>query len=473
MAEAIYTDKTVDVIESGNNNNDKKEKENTYNKRLQIIHIAVLSLCFLSVFFFLMLGKRSTVSLVEKRELAKLPVFTVSSFMNGEYAAGLSEYYNDTVPFRDSFKGLVSDILSLSGVSYAGATIKGDITKALEDDGDVPESMLPFSFVEETEYSDPPVSDADAKTEPATEPETKPKQDDDDGDDDGILTEGILILKKRGFNLFGGSFKNGKLYAEYVNAYHSDLPDVSVYSLVAPTSQTFYLPKRYADKYGSEPDNFANIRQYLKGVTEIDAYSALLAHQNEDLYFRTDHHWTALGAYYAAQEFAKKANVPFQDLSAYEQEVREGFVGSFYSFTDEAVFKNNPDDFVFYRPKNEYETNYYSTAFKFDHEGPLLVKAYGSALYCTYMGSDSCVVHIKTDCKNGRTLFVMKDSYGNALIPFLTGSFENIFVVDMRYFELNAVQFMKEHGVTDLLFAMCSFSAVGSNFRKIEQNRTQ
>ena len=65
---------------------------------------------------------------------------------------------------------------------------------------------------------------------------------------------------------------------------------------------------------------------------------------------------------------------------------------------------------------------------------------------------------------------IFKDSYGNALLPMLTGSFENIYLCDIRYFDLNAVEFIKNVQATDLLFTMCSFSAAGGNRYSIYNN---
>ena len=83
--------------------------------------------------------------------------------------------------------------------------------------------------------------------------------------------------------------------------------------------------------------------------------------------------------------------------------------------------------------------------------------------YYLVFGMDDRIVHVQTDCKNGRNLVIFKDSYGNALLPVLTGSFENIYLCDIRYFDLNPVAFAKSVKCTDMLFAMCSFSAVGPN----------
>ena len=74
------------------------------------------------------------------------------------------------------------------------------------------------------------------------------------------------------------------------------------------------------------------------------------------------------------------------------------------------------------------------------------------------------MVKIKSPvCKNGRKLMIIKDSYGNALSPLFMSSFEEIYVADLRYMNVNAVDFIQNRGITDVLFAMCSYSAVNSN----------
>ena len=88
--------------------------------------------------------------------------------------------------------------------------------------------------------------------------------------------------------------------------------------------------------------------------------------------------------------------------------------------------------------------------------------------YLVFMGGDERITHLNTDCKNGRKLCIIKDSYGNALVPTLTSSFEDIWVVDMRYFKPNIIKFMQERGITDVLFAMNTYSATGGNAKHLE-----
>ena len=92
-----------------------------------------------------------------------------------------------------------------------------------------------------------------------------------------------------------------------------------------------------------------------------------------------------------------------------------------------------------------------------------------SGSYSTFMGGDNKIVRIETDVDNDRTLLIFKDSYGNAEIPFYFGSFKNIIVCDMRYFDLDPIKFIEEMEVTDLLFTMCTFSAVGVNANSLAE----
>ena len=127
----------------------------------------------------------------------------------------------------------------------------------------------------------------------------------DDPDIEGEISNNILVYKNRGIMLFGGSYSNGKTYAEYVNKFKRDL-GINVYSMVCPTPVSYYLPKKYEDLTASEKDNIDNINEYLDGVIPIDAYGVLMEHKSEDIYQRTDHHWSQLGAYYAAMPIRRE-----------------------------------------------------------------------------------------------------------------------------------------------------------------------
>lgn len=464
--------------------NDKKDNRSArrYLRRLNLkrrkkiriykaVNVIACAMTFVVIAVCMIVIKRPKISDTENRTLAKWPSFSFSDYFSGEYTSGIENFYNDTVPGREKFKEWTADIRSLFGLRSEEVKIHGTPVKQ-NVKSDKKKQTTAVMSAENSQSTKTTLSSV-ISSEPATEPTEDPL---DDPNIDGEMSNNILVYNNRGIMLYGGSYDNGELYAQYVNAFKSDLGDVNVYSMVCPTPVSYYLPKKYSDLSASEEDNIKNINEYLDGVTPVDAYNALKAHKDEDIFKRTDHHWSQLGAYYAAEEFAKTAGVPYASLSKYEKVTKHGYVGTLYGYSQDTDLLNNPEDFTYYIPQNTYTATYYSTDMTDEYEGNLLISLDNVdpvSWYLVFMGTDAVVTHVHTDVGNGRKLAIVKDSYGNALVPCLTGSFEDIYVIDMRYFEVNAVAQMQEWGVTDLLFAMNTFSATGSNFECIDTIRTQ
>lgn len=444
----------------------KRLKKNYGLKVIKRINIVV---CFLTVAVTavcLILLKRPEISRTENRTLAKRPQFSLSDFFSGKFTSDFEKFYNDTVPGRETFKHITASIRNCFGPDNESAKIHGAPVKQEKtvEDEPVPAPTSAVSVPGSLSTEVPVTVPAETQPDPL-----------DDPDIQGEVSNSILVYDDRGIMLYGGSYSNGQMYAEYVNNFKADL-GINVYSMVCPTPVSYYLPKKYSDLSASEKDNIDNINQYLNGVTPIDAYGALLEHKNEDIFQRTDHHWSQLGAFYAAQEFAKQAGVPFAKLSSYRRTELDGYVGTLYGYTGNSDLYDNPEKFVYYKPSNDYSTTVYDPDLTNEREGNLLINIDAldpGSWYLVFLGTDAAVTHVHTNVANGRKLAIVKDSYGNALVPCLTSSFEDIYVVDMRYFEVNAVSQFRQWGVTDLLFAMNTFSATGSNFECIEQIRTQ
>ncbi len=402
----------------------------------------------------------------ENRMLAVFPQFSAKNYASGKFTEGIADYFDDTVHNRAVIKQFIAnDLIPLKGRKYGddkdGAELYGS--------GFEKKTMTTTSAVSSTTTSarsTEKITSATTTQTVTTEPPTEEAQ------ADGELTNNILVVNKRGITLYGGAWGTEQEYASYLNAYKEKLPNVNVYSMVLPTSSSFYVPDKYKDLTQSEKEDFDRIAAALQNVTPVDAYSALEAHKNEAIYSRTDHHWQPLGAYYAAEAFAKAANVPFAPLSDYETVTVPNYVGTLYMYTQSATLMDNPEDFVFYRPKTNLEVTQYDTNFNNPVAANLLLDPapMPNSGYYMVFGSDERIVHVNTECKNGRTLVIFKDSYGNALLPVLTSSFENIYLCDIRYFGPNAVEFVNRVGATDLLFSMCSFSAVGANRTNIYNN---
>lgn len=455
------------MSESKNN----KKHQNFVNNAFALFNIIVIILVLLAGFVYLLFFKRDTVSHEENRNLTEFPKFSVESYLKGEYTEGIANYYDDTVPNRSFFKTVISKyIMPLKGVKYGGSGDDGD---GVELYNTVKNNSQEQPKENPTESKQTTVSGTTGTGTITTTTTAETLPDANVAAANGELANNILVVNKRGIMLYGGAWGNEIKYAEDVNAYKEALrKDINVYSMVLPTSVSYYLPENYLDLVESEKKDLDSIEENLKDVINVDAYTALLKHKQEALYSRTDHHWQPLGAYYASQEFAKVAGVDFADISEYNKHVLSGYVGTLYGYTKSSTLLENPEPFIYYEPKTDVEVTQYTSSFTNPTETELLLNpdTLDNSSYYLVFGMDDNIRHVKTQCKNGRTLVIFKDSYGNALLPFLTSSFENIYLCDVRYFDINAKSFIEEVEATDVLFAMCTYSAVGPNREYISAN---
>ena len=458
--------------EKGFNENRKKSEARFWSRMFSLMLIvpvyAALVICMLAL-------PRSTVSNIEKRNLDTFPKFSWSDYWSGTYTASIAHYFDDTVPFRDTLKQAGSQLSKLLGIKYNDVQITGQMQVVSDTVTVNPDTVKDDSKNSSGTSSSTKVSSSDSDKESDSDrEETKPK-----GQEiaDGVYVNGVIVVYQdghyRGMSMYGGG--SGDVYADSLNKFAEDLPGVKVYSMIDPTSSEFYTPQNFSSYNASQSDDIDSINAKLQNVKGINICSTLARHTDETIYTRTDHHWMSLGAYYAAQEFAKEAGVPFKDINQYSKKKTPGYVGTMYAFSENNPdLLNDPEDFIYYLPKTkDYTVEYYDNSYNFVMEGDLMVEvADVSDMYTAYIGGDNYIVKISTGVRNGRKLCLVKDSYGNAIPPFLTGSFEEIYVIDMRYLELNLVDFAKDKGITDLLFSCCSYSAVGPNADNLEVLRT-
>lgn len=287
---------------------------------------------------------------------------------------------------------------------------------------------------------------------------------------------GIIIVEHdsltRAMEPFAPIAGRAEAYAAVVNEYKARMADARIYCMTIPTAVAFYLPDSVASWSSSEQKGITDIYAHLRpSVTAINLIPVLSDHTSENIYFRTDHHWAPLGAYYAAETFAREAGVAFLPLSDYDTCTVHDFVGTMQRFSGDKRVGSMPEDFVYYKPRTvEYHATHvrytysthrrrgrrYKTLTPHPREDCDFFQYYADGsqqAYSTFMGGDYNTTSIYTSTKNGRRLLILKDSYGNALASFLFGSFEEIHVVDCRYFTQNIIRFAKERHITDVLFA--------------------
>lgn len=448
----------------------KLEKYKKNKKRLNKLNIGVLCGLIAATAICLLTLKRPTKSEMEHRELAKFPTFSLKSYFSGQYMADISTYFRDTVPFRESLLTAENYLMTACGIKTDHITFHGDIAVIDENSGTTETAVAGTSVTEAPPKVIEP-ENTSTETEVPTETadlgydlsSSHTETDDDTADLTEFTHNGIVVMDNVGLMLFGGNNTQGTRYAGIINKYKELLgPDVNVYNLVTPTSVEFWLPEKYSRYSASEKDCIDNIYNHLSpDVTPINAYDVLEQHKDEYIFYRTDHHWSQLGAYYAYTAFCDTLGLECPTLDMYEHKSKEGFVGSLYGYSGDVALKDNPDRFDYYIPPDEYEATVYNyKTVQPDGRGMLFHEyAKGESCYGTFLGGDAFHFKITTEHKNGRKIAVFKESFGNAFVPFLVSNFEEIYVIDIRYFGTNAVSYLKKVGITDVLFLDNIFAA--------------
>lgn len=294
---------------------------------------------------------------------------------------------------------------------------------------------------------------------------------------------GIIIVGKapnaRAMSGFSAKPSAASACVDCCAFYRSQLGDsINIYLLAIPSANSFYMPTAARSWVRSEAEAINAIYASLdESIKIVDVYSALAQHADEAIYSRTDHHWAPLGGYYAAQALAEVAELPFNDLSHYEEVKVPNYVGSMYSFSNDKAVLYSPETFIYYKPLEiDYTTTYIKYSLASDHktiigtsrpqEGPFFYSYRGAGAYCNFMGSDSRITKVKTATENGRRMLIVKDSFGNAIPGYLFYSFEEIHVVDFRFFNKNLKSYIESNAITDVVLSThisfaCSQSVMG------------
>lgn len=266
----------------------------------------------------------------------------------------------------------------------------------------------------------------------------------------------FVIINSIGYEKFKFSKYNANVYIDSINKYAANLgSDVKIYNLIAPTSGEFNMPDEYSDLSDSQKDGIQYAYSNMNNkIITVDAYSNIEANKDEYLYFKTDHHWTGLGAYRAYESFMKTKKeepVPLEKYKKIDSENK--YLGSIYNMTQNERLENNLDDIWYYNPLlpvkysaiNRDETSWSSNQIVF----PSYFEH--SRKYSVFMGGDAAFSHIEADSQAEKKILVIKDSYGNAFIPFLIPHYVDIFIVDPRYYNDNIYELIEENKIDEVL----------------------
>ena len=376
----------------------------------------------------LLIFLRPTVSENEKRELTKFPDLTWDALISGDYFSGITTWYADTFPGREGLIKLNQGIHSLFGIRSV---------QIISSDTEDPNNTF-----------NPNSPDADIPIDRL-------------GD--------VYVKGNTAYELYKEFPENSQKYAALIIQAAEQLKGkATVYDMIVPLSSCINLSQKDLDQVGSSDAEAAidGMFEKMDGIVPVEIYDILREHNDEYLYFRTDHHWTALGAYYSYVKFCEAAGLTPYSLSNWQEYQFEGFLGTLYNKAGSpAQLGDTPDTVHAWVPNGTNKitvTEKITGAVKTYKTGGGVVRLddfYQGAgtQYNRFIMGDNALSEIHNETiTNGSSIVVVKESFGNAFVPFLVDHYEYVYVIDYRYFTnitgKSLQEFVTEKNVDTVLF---------------------
>lgn len=238
-----------------------------------------------------------------------------------------------------------------------------------------------------------------------------------------------------------------------INSFYERYSNLNMSFILTPTATKVLEEK--LPKYAPNDDELAYINKVFSGLNDniitINPYEALNQNKDDYLFYKTDHHWTSKGAYITYTVMCEKLGLTAKPIDDFDiVNVTNSFYGSLSS---KIGTKGKVSDSIdVYIPKeSDFVVNYVSEQIKstslFDSE--YLDK---KDKYCVFTGGNHALINIKTLSDPNKKLLIIKDSYANCFLPFLTSHYEEINVVDLRYYYDDLDKLIENKEITDVLF---------------------
>ena len=440
-------------LKSNRDNRKEKRKSNAkpFGKARRLKVASFFLMLYVGTALAFAIPLRPTYSETENRKLSEFPEFSTKALLSGDYFADIDTWFADTFPFRENLTKADTFIKSLYG--FDSITIHGDVDSG----DDIPDAPIEVPV---TEKPAPQV----------TEPVTMPDDDElskDNGDpnakkpDHGVQElSAIVVAGDSAYEYYSFSQDVAPRFIDRVNKLDEIAkPHGKVYAMIIPTSMDITLNDalRAEVKSANQKKALDYFNASFKNTVAVDSiYDTLRAHRNDYIYFRADHHWTALGAYYSYEEFAKAKGIKPVPLSKYKTQTFDNFIGTFYSSSGQnPALKENPDYVTAYLPFNNTTCKISDSVLYegFDYDIIKDVSDYTpGSKYLTFIGGDNGLTTITNlDLPRGESCLVIKDSYANAFVPFLIPHYNKVYVVDPRHYKGTLTEFCENKQVNDVI----------------------
>lgn len=331
---------------------------------------------------------------MENRELAQRPAFSIKEFMKGKYQTKYEDYLSDQFVLRDKWVDFSSNLQAAVGQKDINGVYIGKENYLIEKNE---EADFDANQVEEN-------------------------------------VENLSFFLNEMAEVYGKEHVSCIMVPSKAEALPDKLPDFTEIS--AHEDVLALLKSRLSD-----------------GEMLVDVKKILQSHQQEYIYYRTDHHWTTLGAYYVCQAWAEQTGQATPEpLEHYEREtVFTDFYGTTYNkahvkvAADSVELFHTPSEEGIHVSMDDGETEADSMYFP--------KKALdGFNRYNVFFSKNTFKIDVTTQAKTGKTLLLIKDSFANCFVPFLTEDYERIIMIDYRYGKTSVGEIQSEYeDITDIL----------------------
>lgn len=279
---------------------------------------------------------------------------------------------------------------------------------------------------------------------------------------DEISFKIAIQIGDTGFNQLGFSKVQSDRYIKTLSDFADRMAEkgVRVISAPAPTSVGIMVEEKYLPQINcaSQKDMQAYLHDGMcDNIVKVDVVSKLLEHNGEYLFFRTDHHWTALGAYYAYVALCETLGYTPTPLEEFEEWDQGAFAGSLYGRVRYPQ-KLREDNLVAYIPPADITMMVHMKNNGWGQEKPVVndfTKQSKGSKYSAYLSGQSVLSVLENnDMEEGPSCIVVKDSFGNCYVPYLTEHYKTIYAVDYRTYRARGLAAMVDlYGIDDVIFA--------------------
>ncbi|QSX06383.1 hypothetical protein JYG23_02675 [Sedimentibacter sp. zth1] len=440
--------------------------------------LAFLVIIFMFFLLNLVFNDNSTVSLREKRKLTQKPSFSKQGYISGSFFKEFEQYFCDNFFCRENFIDISNGFAHLRGYSSDGVEIintnksmidigeKDNENKSTDksNDKNIYENSISDSTNDVRVFDNNNVNSDSKSTKEIADnilikKKNKDTNDEIDEEDNKELNQygQFIIVNNTGYELFSYNEYFMSFYFNAINYYADNVDEsVKIYSLIAPTSSEFNLPEKYKELSDAQLSGIEYINGKLRDrVERVDIYTNLQNHSDEYLYFNTDHHWTALGAYRAYEAFLNyKGEKPITLDNYKEVKCKDKYLGSIFNMTASKKLTKNKDDIWYY---NIDESITYEV-FDKEKNSTILNSVFYTGYfnkenkYALFMGGDFPFAKITTQHDDKGKILIIKDSYANAFIPFLIPHYSEIYVADPRSCPFNVIDVINDNCINELAF---------------------